>query len=284
MEALMKRWLATVLVIGISSAAVRADITFVQTTTMEGGAAAAMVPAGANPSTKITTRVKGLKSRTDMEVASSVKSSSIVDIAAKQMIMLQHDAKTVQTFDGSAAAGAAAPVPAPVATLTVDATTPVPTGKSQQIDGLKCDEYTFTTTMNLSDVTGEKLPPEAAELMKGLTMVMKGSMWVAKTAPGVAEFVAYQQALAKADLTSTVLKMTGVSVPGLDKILKATTSVDGLPYLTVIDMKLEGTGQMADMMRQMMGGMKITSKLTSLSAEAIGDEAFKVPDGYTVVK
>ena len=275
----MKRCLTTVLVFGICSAVVRADITFVQTTTMEGGAAAAMAPAGAIPSTKITTRVKGLKSRTDMETSSSVTSSSIVDIAAKQMIMLQHDTKTAQAFDGSTVAPAAAPA----ATLSVDATTPVPTGKSQEIDGLKCDEYTFTTTMNLSDVTGEKLPPEAAELMKGLTMAMKGSMWVAKTAPGVAEFVAYQKALAKADLTNTVMKMTGVSVPGLDKILKAMTSVEGLPYLTVIDMKLEGTGPMADMMRQMMDGMKITSKLTSLSAEAIGDEAFKVPDGYTVV-
>ena len=275
----MKRWLATVLVFGLSSAAVRADITFVQTTTMEGGAAA-MAPAGTNLSTTITTRVKGLKSRTDMEVPPAVNSSTIVDIAAKQMIMLQHDKKTVQTFDGSEA-GPAAP---PVATLSLDATTPVATGKSQEIDGVKCDEYTFTTTMNLAEVTGGQMPPEAAEMMKGLTMVLKGSMWVAKTAPGVADFVAYQKALAKADLTTATLKMTGVSLPGLDKMMKAMTSVDGLPYLAVIDMTLVGSGQMADMMRQMMGGMKITSKLTSLSAEAIGDEAFKVPEGYTVVK
>jgi len=277
----MKRWLATVFVFAVSSAAVRADISFVQTTTVEGGAAA-MAPTGTNLSTKVTTRVKGLKSRTDMDVPPSVSSSSIVDIAAKQMIMLQHDKKTAQTFDGSSAAPAAPPV----ATLNVDASTPVPTGKSQQIDGLKCDEYTFTTTMSLAEVTGGggQLPPEAAEMMKGLTMVLKGSMWVAKSAPGVAEFVAYQKALAKADLTSTVLKMTGVNLPGLDKMMKASTSVEGLPYLSVIDMKLEGTGQMAEMMRQVMSGMKITSKLTSLSAEPIGDDAFKVPEGYTIVK
>ena len=275
----MKRWLATVLVFGISSAAVRADITFVQTTTVD-GAIAAMAPPGTNLSTKITTRIKGLKSRTDMDVPPSVSSSSIIDIAEKRMIMLQHDKKTAQTFDPSAAAPAAAPV----ATLNLDASTPVATGKSQEIDGLKCDEYTFTTTLNLAEMSGGQMPPEAADMMKGLTMVMKGSMWVAKTAPGVAEFVAYQKAVAKADLSGAVLKMTGVSLPGLDKMMKATTSVDGLPYLAVIDMTLEGTGQMADMMRQMMGGMKITSKLTSLSAETIGDDAFKVPEGYTVVK
>jgi hypothetical protein len=57
----MKRWLATVLVFAISSAVVRADITVVQTATLEGGVAA-MGP-GAGPTTlpKLTTRIKGLK-------------------------------------------------------------------------------------------------------------------------------------------------------------------------------------------------------------------------------
>ena len=48
------------------------------------------------------------------------------------------------------------------------------------IDGVKCDEFTFTTTMNMAEVIGAQMPPEAAEAMKGLTMAMKGSMWVAK--------------------------------------------------------------------------------------------------------
>jgi hypothetical protein len=51
-----------------------------------------------------------------------------------------------------------------------------------------------------------------------------------------------------------------------------------------MDMTVEGTGQMADMMRQMMGGMKVTTKVTSLTTNAIGDDAFKIPEGYTVVK
>jgi hypothetical protein len=275
----MKRWLATVLVFGISSAVVRADITVVQTTTVEGGAAA-MAPAGANMSPKITMRVKGLKSRTDMVLPPTLNSSSIVDITAKQMITLQHDQKTAQVADTSAPA----PATPPAATLNVDAAPPAATGKSQVIDGLKCDEYTFTTSMNLSEVTGGQLPPEAAEMMKGLTMVMKGSMWVAKTAPGAEEYVAYQRALAKTDLAAATLKTTGVSLPGLDKMMKAMSTVDGLPYLTVMDMTVEGTGQMADMMRQMMGGMKVTTKVTSLTTDKIGDDAFKVPEGYTVIK
>ena len=39
-------------------------------------------------------------------------------------------------------------------------------------------------------------------MMKGMSMVMKGSMWVTKDAPGAAEYLAYQKALAAADLAA----------------------------------------------------------------------------------
>ena len=152
------------------------------------------------------------------------------------------------------------------------------------IDGLKCDEYTFTTTMSMAEVIGSQMPAEAAEAMKGISMAMKGSMWVTKDAPGAAEYVVYNKALAKTDLAAAALKATGVNLPGLEKLTKAMTSVDGLTYMTVMDMTIDGTGQMADMMRQMMTGMKVTLKVTSISADAIGEDSFKVPEGYTVVK
>ena len=52
---------------------------------------------------------------------------------------------------------------------------------------------------------GGSMPPEAAAMMKGMTMVMKGSMWVTKDVPGAAEYVAYQKALAAADLAAAVV-------------------------------------------------------------------------------
>ena len=69
----------------------------------------------------------------------------------------------------------------------------------------------------------------------------------------------------------------------MDKMTKAMSSVDGLTYLTVLDMTIEGSGQIADMMRQM-GAMKLTTKVTSISADAISDDLFKIPEGYTVIK
>jgi hypothetical protein len=40
---------------------------------------------------------------------------------------------------------------------------------------------------------------------------------------------------------------------------------------------------MADMMRQM-GAMKITTRTTSVKTDAVSDDLFKVPEGYTVTK
>jgi hypothetical protein len=279
MEVPMKRWLATVLVFGVCSAVVRADVTIVQTTTMEGGMAA-MGGGGSNMSPKITVKVKGLKSRSDIEL-SSINSSAITDLVNKQMIMLRHDQKTAQVIDPSAAPSTTTP-PAAGATMNLDSAVK-PTGKSQVIDGLKCDEYTFTTTLSMAEMTGSQMPPEAAEMMKDLSIVMKGSTWVAKEAPGAAEFVTFQKALATSGLASATMKMSGVSIPGMEKLVKAMAGVDGLAYLTVMDMTIEGTGQVADMMRQM-GAMKITTKVTSISGDPLGDDLFKVPEGYTVVK
>ena len=167
-------------------------------------------------------------------------------------------------------------------TVKLDATV-TPTGKSQVIDGLKCDEYTFSTTMSMAEAGGAQVPPEAAEMLKDLTMVMKGSMWVAKDAPGAAEYMAFQKALAKSDLAGAASKLSGLNLPGMDKMTKAMSSVDGLTYMTVLDMTIEGSGQIADMMRQM-GAMKLTTKVTSISADAISEDLFKIPEGYTVIK
>ena len=56
-----------------------------------------------------------------------------------------------------------------------------------------------------------------------------------------------------------------------------------LNYLSEIVINLEGTGQMADMMKQM-GGMKLTIRTTSVKSDPLSDDLFKVPEGYTIVK
>ncbi len=275
----MKRWSATLLAFAICSAVVHADVTIVQKLTIEGGMAA-MAPGGV-PSPTITTRIKGPKARLDMDMGPNspmpVNVSTISDADAKQVILIDHNDRTAHV-----STGASAPAPGgPATTVKIDGSV-TPTGQSQTIDGFKCDEYTFTTSMSLSDMNGAQMPPEAVQAMQGINILMKGSVWVAKDAPGGAEYAAYQKAMS-GDLASAAMGASGVSLPGMDKMSKLMAGIQGLPVLTVITMTIDGQGQMADMMKQM-GAMHVTTKVLSVKTDAIGDETFAVPQGYQVVK
>jgi hypothetical protein len=277
----MKRWSATLLVLTVCSAIVHADVTIVQKTTAEGGMAAMAQAQGGIPTPTITTRIKGTKGRTDIDMGNSNfpgAVSTISDAAAKQVILLDHNQKTARVSSGAPAAPANAPKPPVDIDSSVTAT-----GKSQTIDGMKCDEYTFTTSLNLSQMGGAQVPPEAAAAMQGIMMVMKGSMWVAKDVPGAAEYAAYQKAMSAADLATAAMGATGVNLPGMDKMAKAMAGVQGVPVLTEVTMSIEGEGQMADMMRQM-GAMKVTTKVLSVKTDAITDDIFQVPAGYQTIK
>ena len=277
----MKRWSVTLLALAVCSAVVHADVTIVQKTTIEGGAAS-MAPGGL-PSPTMTSRIKGMQGRMDMDMGSPqipTNVSTITDATAKQIIILDNNAKTARV--SSVAAPSHPEAGAPTATITMDGSIS-PTGKSQTINGMKCDEYTFATSMSMADIGGGQIPPEAAAAMAGVKMVMTGSVWVAKEAPGAAEYRAYQKALSGSDLVNAAIGATGLSMPGMDKMAKAMASVDGVPVLTEMTMTIEGQGEMADMLRQM-GAMKITTKVTSVNTDAIAADAFKVPEGYQVIK
>jgi len=279
----MKRWLATLLVFAVCSAVVRADVTVVQTTTIEGGMAA--LAGGSLPSPTITSRIKGMRSRTDVDAGAAAAAPAVItitDLSAKQIIILRPDQKTATI--GSAAASAAAGAPAaPAATAPAVEASVKPTGKSQVIDGIKCDEYAFTTTMDMAAATGAAMPPEAAAAMQGVKMAMVGSMWVTKDVPGAADYVAYQKAAASIDMSGAAAGISGVNLPGMEKMMRAMGTIDGMAYLTEMTLKIEGIGQIADMMRQM-GPMKITLRTTSVKAEPLSDDLYKVPEGYTIVK
>src|SRR5215211_4202485 len=109
----MRKWFAVVAVCALSVVSLRADVTVVTVMTME-GAMAAQMPPGAMP--KITMRVKGMKSRSDIETAGTTI-SVITDLTTKQVITLMPSSKTaIVTSPESVAAGGA-----PIATPKIDA-------------------------------------------------------------------------------------------------------------------------------------------------------------------
>lgn len=272
----MKRFLVTCAAVLLVSASLRADVTVKQTMSMSGGMTAM---AGSVPMPVMTMRIKGGKARTDVDVMGQTV-STIADLAAKQVYILNAADKTAKLVDLSAAppagaAGAAAVAAAPKIDVKF-----APTGKSQPITGVNCDEYSFAMTIGM----GETLPPEQAAMMKDVKMVMNGSIWMTKTGPGVAEYIAFQKAAADAGMASAISgSMPGMNSGGLDKVMAAAATAQGLPYLTEVIMTVEGTGQMVEMFSKM-GPMKITNQVTDVSTAPIADDLFKVPADYKVVK
>ena len=275
----MKRFFVACAAVLAVSASLHADVTVKQTITMSGGAAAI---AGGMPMPALTMRIKGLKARTDIDVMGQTM-TTIVDLAAKQMYVLNSADKTAKLVDLSAPA-AGAPAAAAAAMPKIEGKFES-TGKSQTIDGLTCDEYAFAMTVALGETMGGRgaqMPPEAMEMMKDVKMVMNGSIWMTKTGPGVAEYIAFQKAAADSPMASAIASSMGGS-NGMDKVMTAVAKAQGMAYLTEIDMTMEGSGQMVEMMKQM-GAMKMTNKVTDVSTAAIADDLFKLPAGYTVSK
>ena len=272
----MRRWLATLTLMALVLAPLHADVKVVQTLTME-GALAATVGGGAMPT--VTMRIKGMKARFDMEMQGNT-TTSIADLTTKQVILLDSANKTATYFKGNAEK--AGEVAATLSKVDFDFK---PTNQKKKIDGMDCEEYTFALTINMADMMppGQQMSPEAAAALKDLRIIGKGSLWVARKGPGVAEFAAFQDAALKADVLGAMMGGTAATANGFDKFLKAAASAPGLPYVNEITMTVEGSSPVVGML-QAMGPMKLIQKTTSVTTEALSDDLFKVPEGYTIEK
>jgi hypothetical protein len=132
-------------------------------------------------------------------------------------------------------------------------------------------------------MAGAQMPPEAAGMLKGVKMAMNGSIWVAKSAPGVAEIMAFNKAALSSGLLAAVSGVKPGQPGGMEQMLNAAASAPGLPYLTEMTLEIQGEGPMVEAMRQM-GAMKMIQKVSSVSTDPISDDLFKLPAGYTIDK
>lgn len=271
----MRRWLATAGIAALCIAPLGADVTITQTTNFEGGMAAAATQGG---TPTMVMRIKGTKMRTDFEVMGQ-NTVTIVDVVSRQVIVLDAAKKTAQIMTPEAVA-ANMPAEMPKIDASFKAT-----GQSKTIEGAQCDEHTFTMKMDMTELGGRggQIPPEAAAMMKDVQMMIAGNVWVAKSGPGTADYVALQKAAIAANLAGALTGAGARAPGGMEKMLAAAASAPGLPYLTEINTSFSGTGPMVQMF-QKSGAMKITQRVTSVATDAIPDEMFTVPADYQVEK
>ena len=270
----MKRLLTTVAIFVLCATQLRADVKVTSTTTVEGPVAAMM--GGMMPS--VVTQIKGMKARTDITMGTMMM-STIVDIEAKQIVLLNEAEKTAQVFTTDSPPS----VPKGFVMPKIDASLK-PTGRSKVISGAQCEEHTMTMSMNMAEMNASaQMPESAAQMMKDLRMSVNGSLWVAKSGPGVAEYVAFQTASAKTSMATIMRAMPGMATGGFDRLMEQFAAAAGLPYLTEMTMNLEGGGEMAAAMKQF-GNMKMINRVTDVSTTPLADDIFRVPEGYKVIK
>ncbi len=274
----MKRSLATAIAFVLGLAPLHADVTLTQAMSIEGGAAGAAV-AGQPPMTMVT-RIKGNKARMDMDTGDA-KRSTLVDLATKEIVVLDHALKTAQPLSVGTAVGSGMP------DMKVEASSK-PTGQSRTIDGVQCDEHALKMSVAMADAAPQQPPKEASselakqlsEMLKDVRMVVEGSVCATQSGPAAAEYMAFQKAAAEANLSGLFAGMFGnQSSGGTDKVLAALGSIPGLPHLTEMTTSIEGSGPMVPMLKQL-AGVKLTQKTTTVSIEPLADELFTVPPDY----
>jgi hypothetical protein len=272
-EKVMKRLLAAAVLIGAFAGSVYADVTMKMTTT-----GPAMAPGarggrgGAEATTEVTQTwyIKDGKARIDM-VLTGHERSTILDPAARQMIALNPDAKEATISDLTKVAQQAQQVMADM--MDAMKVSMTPTGQTKQLLGQTCTGYMLSVTMPM----GGRGDSEA------MTMTLSGPVWIAKDAPGTKDFVAFYKAAAESGLFLSAVGrggQPGMNERGMAAMYKALSQAGGIPYEQELQVKLEGTGPMADMARSMGQLPPTVTKVTSVSTDPISDDLFQIPAGY----
>ena len=222
---------------------------------------------GISGSTSATTYIKGLKMRTDT-VAGKKNLSTIFDVEAQKMYILDVDKKEANAWDMAAFAEQLSTTVAPQgmqASLK-------PNGQTKSVAGQNTEGYDIDIVV-----------PTTVGGMQ-MTMRLAGTTWIAKGAPGSAEYAAfYQGAAEKGWIFSDPRAAQGS--PGQAKAMAQMytefAKIGGLPYETQMDIKAEGGGAMGGLMSKF-GGMQTTTTTESVDTGALGDELFQVPADYKV--
>jgi hypothetical protein len=214
-----------------------------------------------------TQYVKGLKMRLDQAGGKGQHTSSIIDMAARQMIVLDHEKKEASVLDMAALGATIDKVGGGELTTSI-----TPTAQTRQIAGQTCTVYNLRVSV----------PMEIAKGM-AMTMVMSGPQCLVKNGPGQADYAAFYKAAA--DKGGFMDATTAKARPGIAKAqmeMAQKMAELGVPFATELKIGVEGSGPMADMMKKM--DNTISSEVTSVSTAPIAAAMFEVPADYKVSK
>jgi hypothetical protein len=260
----MKRFLALVVLAAavVCPSPARADVTMTMTMSTTGPVSMEMTQ---------VVYIKGTKMRTDVTLNGRTM-STIVDAAARQMIVLDPAAREATVYDLSRMADQMQKE-AGVQGTKVSVT---PNGETKQLLGRTCTGYNLSITVPV------------AMGANTVTLNIGGPVWVAKDAPGTTDFATFFKAAGESGLfVAPPAGRGGPANPGMNErgmalMYKALAETGGIPYEQVMTLKTDATGPGADMMRRMgPGETTVTTLVTSISTDPVPADKFEIPAGFT---
>lgn len=144
-----------------------------------------------------------------------------------------------------------------------------PTGATREIGSESCDEHAFTIRVPMSKDGS-------------LALLMTGSAWMAKGAPGAADYATFAKAavergvvLGSASSNKVLLAMTRAQT----ELYRALAGAGGIPYVVDMRTRVDGKGLLASMVGKALTGARM-STVTEISSAPLADEVFVIPENW----
>jgi hypothetical protein len=256
----MVRSLCTAAIVGLLATPAFADVTLKSTMTGKGF--------GKMADGESVSYISGLKMRTDSVFGGS-PTSIIIDLEAQKFISMNHKKKEALVYDMAQFRQELDK------TLKQGETKASlkPNGENREVSGRACTGYDMNVAVPFA-MGGEGME---------MTMVMSGPVFIAKGAPGSADYAKFYLAAAEKGFIASdprAAKGAASQTKGMTELYKAIAETGGIPYLMETGVKMEGGGPMAGMMGKMMGGSGFTQTITSVATDAIPADKFAIPADY----
>jgi hypothetical protein len=200
------------------------------------------------------TYLKGMKSRVDVK-GMAQDMSILVDAAAKLQLMVNHVTKQVQSLDPKADK-ANTPTNAGVPSVSFE-----PLNQTKDVLGHTCTGYMMRVS----------LPMKVGE--ETFTITTSGPVWMTKDGRDVAEWMAFDKAVAAAGFTMSSFAQ-GLESQATAEAQKVMAE-KGVPLEREMQIKIDGSGPMAQKLAQR-SNFAMTLKVTAISTDPI-PTTFPIP-------
>jgi hypothetical protein len=246
------------LAMSVAASPVSADVTV-----KSKGSATGLMSAGAGDQVQY---IKGLKLRNDITSGDGRLSTTVIDMATRQLISIDHNKKEAEIMSMGSIGEAMNKIGVSDVTASI-----TPTGEKRTIAGQACTVHDMNVAIPMN-MGGMKMK-----------MVMTGPQCLVKGAPGQADYLAFWTAAVEKGgfLDPNQAKAQPAAAKAMTDMYKKMAEL-GIPYSSVMNIGMDGEGPMAGMMKKM--GSSITNEVTEVSTAAIPDSTFEVPAGYKVKK